>query len=82
MIKQIIREEIRSNLGRGKKYQFLDMGGATFGLFFIFDSINRLRKPREECPSKVWAGTELVIGLTMFSVHSLKFFFKEEMEAK
>ncbi len=75
MINQLIKEELRSVCKCPKQFQLLDFGGAAFGIFFIFDSLNRLKND-----ANGWAGVELAVGSIMALIHSTKFFYGKKFE--
>lgn len=75
MINHLIKEELRTVCKCPKKYQLIDFGGTAFGIFFIFDSLNRLKKE----PSN-WAGVELAVGSIMALIHSTRFFYGKEFK--
>ena len=77
MIKQLIKEELRSVCKCPKKFQLLDLGGTAFGIFFIIDSLNRFSKG-----ANGWAGVELAVGSIMALIHSTKFFYGNELGVK
>jgi len=77
MINQFIKKELKKNCNRSKKLQLNDFGGTAFGLFFIIDSIVRMKKGTNGL-----AVAELLIGSTMALVHSIKFFYAKELGVK
>jgi len=77
MINQFIKKDIKKNCKYPKKFQLTDFGGTAFGLFFIVDSIVRMKKGTNGL-----AVAELFIGSTMALVHSIKFFCAKELERK
>ena len=77
MIKQFIKKDIRNNCRYSKKISANDFVGTTFGLFFVIDSIVRLKKGTNGL-----AVAELFIGSTMSLVHAIKFFYAKELGKK
>ena len=77
MISQIIREEIRNGCNCPKKFQLVDYGAIVFGLFFIIDSIRRMKRGENG-----FAKVELGLGTIMTLTHSIKFFYAKELGVK
>ena len=77
MINQFIKKDIKKNCKYPKKFSPNDFMGTSFGLFFIVDSIIRMKKGTNGL-----AVAELFIGSTMALVHAIKFFYAKELGRK
>ena len=77
MINQFIKKEIKKNCKYSKKFQSGDFVGTIFGLFFVFDSIIRIKKGTNGL-----AVAELFVGSSMALVHAIKFFYANELGRK
>ena len=77
MINQLILEDLKGVCKCPKKFQLIDFGGAAFGIFFVLDSIRRIKKGQNG-----WAGAELIMGSIMTLLHSTKFFYSKELGIK
>ena len=77
MINQFIKKDLKKNCKYPKKFSSNDFVGTTFGLFFVVDSIVRIKKGANGL-----AVAELLIGSTMALVHAIKFFYAKELGRK
>ncbi len=77
MINQFIKKNIRSNCKYPKKFSANDFVGTAFGLFFVIDSIIRIKKGTNGL-----AVAELFVGSSMALVHAIKFFYAKELGRK
>ena len=77
MINQFIKKEVRNKCKYSKKFNLGDLVGTSFGLFFVLDSIIRIKKG-----TNGMAIAELFVGSSMALVHAIKFFYAKELGKK
>ncbi len=68
-------QEMRGTCNCPKEWQFLDFGGAIFGIFFILDAFRK----KKLGTSDNWTLAELLLGTIMATLHTSKFFCGKEM---
>ncbi len=77
MINQFIKKELKSKCKYPKKFPPSDFVATAFGLFFVLDSIIRIKKG-----TNGMAVAELFAGSAMALVHAIKFFYAKELGIK
>jgi len=77
MINQFIEKDLKKNCKYSKKFKLSDFIGSTFGLFFVLDSIIRIKKG-----TNGMAIAELFVGSSMILVHAIKFFYAKQLGRK
>jgi len=68
-LERLDREEAVNACSLPQRFSLPDAGGVAFGLFFLFDGVERLRSGSE--PTR--GGIEVLFGSVMMILHAMRF---------